>query len=79
MIFKDATLFFSHDDTSNIVSTILAMDHIDSHLASAATSKEYSAALKAALAIGKRTLNQYYDHTDHSEVYRIAMSKAFFY
>ncbi len=34
----------------------------------------YSASIRAALAIGKRTLNQYYNKTDHSEVYRIAMS-----
>jgi hypothetical protein len=27
-----------------------------------------------ALSIAKKTLNKYYDKTDHSEVYRIAMS-----
>jgi hypothetical protein len=49
------------------------MDHIDEHLATAATSGKYCLAVKAALAIGKRTLNRYYDKTDHSEVFRIAM------
>ena len=49
------------------------MDHIDEHLATAATSNKYCAALKAALAIGKKTINWYYDKTDHSEVFRIAM------
>lgn len=49
------------------------MDHIDEHLATAATSDKYCVALKAALAIGKKTLNRYYDKTDHSEVFRIAM------
>jgi hypothetical protein len=49
------------------------MDHIDRHLATAAVSDKYSPAIRAALAIGKKTLNRYYDSTDHSEVYRIAM------
>jgi hypothetical protein len=49
------------------------MDHIDEHLATAALSAEYPKAIKAALAIGKTTLNRYYNKTDHSEIYRIAM------
>jgi hypothetical protein len=52
---------------------IPVMDHIDQHLATAATNEAYPLALKAALAIGKKTLNRYYGKTDHSEVYRIAM------
>ncbi|TFK59950.1 hypothetical protein BDN72DRAFT_729660, partial [Pluteus cervinus] len=71
-IFKDATLFFSRK-TPNIAMVIPAMDHIDTHLATAATSSSYSVAIKAALAIGKRMLNRYYSKTDHSEVFRIAM------
>jgi hypothetical protein len=51
------------------------MDHIDEHLATAATGNDYPLAIKAALAIGKKTLNRYYDKTDHSEVFRIAMGK----
>ena len=58
----------------NIASVIPAMDHLDEHLASIATSPKYGRAIKAAVALGKRTLNRYYDSTDHSEVYRIAMS-----
>lgn len=53
------------------------MDHIDEHLATAATDNKYSLAIKAALAIGKKTLNRYYDKTDHSEVFRIAMGRNF--
>ena len=49
------------------------MDHLDEHLATAAVSHKYDPALRAAVAIGKKTLNQYYDRTDHSELYRIAM------
>ena len=53
------------------------MDHIDEHLATAAINNKYPLAIKAALAIGKKTLNRYYDKTDHSEVFRIAMGMYF--
>ena len=56
---------------------IPAMDHINKHLATAAINNTYPLAIKAALAIGKKTLNCYYDKTDHSEVYRIAMGTCF--
>lgn len=52
------------------------MDHIDNHLATATQDTKYSVSIRAALAIGKRTLNRYYNKTDHSEVYRIAMGKS---
>ena len=71
-IFKDATLFFSRG-TPSIPTVIPAMDHIDEHLTTAATSARYSIAIKAVLALGKCTLNRYYKKTDHSEVFRIAM------
>ena len=51
------------------------MDHIDTYLATATQDTKYSVSIRAALAIGKRTLNRYYNKTDHSEVYRIAMGK----
>ena len=53
------------------------MDHIDAHLATAAVEYDYPLAIKAALAIAKKTLNRYYDKTDHSEVFRIAMGIRF--
>jgi hypothetical protein len=53
------------------------MDHIDKHLATAAIDNDYPLAIKAALVIGKKTLNRYYDKTDHSEVFRIAMCMYF--
>lgn len=52
------------------------MDHIDNFLATSAE-RQYSPAIRAALAIGKKTINKYYNMTDHSEVYRIAMSMLF--
>jgi hypothetical protein len=53
------------------------MDHIDEQLATAVIDDDYPLALQAALAIGKKTLNRYYDKTDHSEVFRIAMGMKF--
>jgi hypothetical protein len=52
------------------------MDHIDEFLATACQNIKYSEAIRAALALGKQTLNRYYDKTDQSEVYRIAMGKS---
>jgi hypothetical protein len=49
------------------------MDHIDAHLTTAALDPDCPLAVKAALAVGKTTLNRYYNKTDYSEVYRIAM------
>jgi hypothetical protein len=71
-IFKDATLFFSRG-TPNIATIIPAMDHLDSKLATDASNNKYPISIKAALAIGKKTLNRYYDKTDQSEIFRIAM------
>ena len=51
------------------------MDHIDTHLATASQDLKYSLAIRASLALGKTHLNKYYDMTNHSEVYQIAMSE----
>ncbi|KAF8808873.1 hypothetical protein BYT27DRAFT_7222716 [Phlegmacium glaucopus] len=71
-MFKDATLFFSCG-TPNLAMVIPAMDHNNQHLTTSATDGNYLIALKAALAISRETLDQYYDKTDHSEVYWITM------
>lgn len=50
------------------------MDHIDKVLATASDSpSQFGPSIRAALAIGKNAMNRYYNKTDHSEVYRIAM------
>lgn len=50
------------------------MDHIDKILATASDSPyKFSLPICAALAIGKKAMNKYYNKTDQSEVYRIAM------
>ena len=56
---------------------IPAMDHIDEHLKTAALNADYPMPIKAALTIGKKTLNQYYNKTDQSEIFRITMGKYF--
>ncbi|PPQ81292.1 hypothetical protein CVT26_015194 [Gymnopilus dilepis] len=72
-VLKDATLFFLRA-TPNLATVIPAMDHIDKVLATCSDSPyQFSPAIRAALAIGKKALNKYYNKTDHSEVYRIAM------
>ena len=49
------------------------MDYIDKHLASGALNAKYLPSIQASMLIGKRLLNKYYNVTDHSEVYQIAM------
>ena len=53
------------------------MDHIDEHLATAVINSTYPLAIKAALVIGKKTFNWYYDKTDYSKVFRIVMGMTF--
>jgi hypothetical protein len=52
---------------------IPAMDFINDKLTAHAHDRILSLAIKASLALGKKTLNCYYSLTDSSEVYRIAM------
>ena len=74
-ILKDATLFFSCT-TPSFSTVIPAMDEIEKELTT--WRREYAhvgALICAAIRIAKRTLNWYYELTDLSEVYWIAMSK----
>jgi hypothetical protein len=75
-IFKDATLFFSCA-TPNLPKVIPAMDHIDQHLATAACNNTYKLFIQAVVAMDKKLLNKYYMYTNHSELYRITISKYF--
>ena len=54
------------------------MDIIDKHLATAALNNKYEPSIQAALVVGKRHLNKYYNMTDHSDLYRIAMDMYFY-
>jgi len=71
-IFKDTTLFFSRS-TPCLATVIPAMDHIDETLTNNSLDLKFEPSIHAALRIAKKTLNRYYDVTDQSEVYRIAM------
>jgi hypothetical protein len=68
--------FFSRA-TPNIATVIPVMDHLDQHLASSAVNLSLPASIRSAATLGKHTLNKYYNMTDLSEVYRIAMGKPF--
>ncbi|KAG2338200.1 hypothetical protein BDR05DRAFT_978260 [Suillus weaverae] len=74
-ILKDTTLYFSHS-TPNLATVIPAMDHIDEKLTSYSHNKKYALSIRAAVELVKKTLNHYYELTDSSEVYRIAMGSA---
>lgn len=51
------------------------MDHIDDILTEQALNTEaFLPAIRAACSLSKQTLNRYYNKTDESENYRIAMS-----
>ena len=54
------------------------MDFIDKHLATGSTDPKYLPSIQASMLIGKRLLNKYYNMTDQSEVYRIAMGMRLF-
>ncbi|KIJ16144.1 hypothetical protein PAXINDRAFT_75969, partial [Paxillus involutus ATCC 200175] len=73
-ILKDVTLYFSRS-TPNLATVIPAMDLIDEKLTTYSLNRKYSPAICAAVGLSKRTLNKYYQLTDNSEVYRIAMGK----
>lgn len=58
----------------NVAAVIPAMDYINKVLtASSGISSNYSLAIRAALTLGKRTLDKYCNKTEESKVYRIAM------
>ncbi|KAF9222116.1 hypothetical protein BS17DRAFT_709197 [Gyrodon lividus] len=71
-ILKDATLYFSRA-TPNLATVIPTMDLIDEKLTTYSLNPKYSPAICATVGLAKRTLNWYYQLTDSTEVYRIAM------
>ncbi|KAG2085762.1 uncharacterized protein F5147DRAFT_527162, partial [Suillus discolor] len=71
-VLKDATLFFSRS-TPNLATVIPAMDLIDTRMTKYSHDTKYSPSIRAAVQLAKKTLDRYYELTDTSEVYRIAM------
>lgn len=49
------------------------MDMVDETLTSKASDRTLTLSIRAAVSLGKKTLNRYYELTDSSDVYRIAM------
>src|ERR1700691_4933360 len=73
LVLKDATLFFSCA-TPNLATVIPAMDHIDEKFTSDSINHtKYEVSIQVSLNLRKKTLNRYYNMTDTSEVYWIAM------
>jgi hypothetical protein len=54
------------------------MDHVDKMLTSYSHNKKYLPSIRAAVQLAKNTLNRYYELTDSSETYRIAMGTYLF-
>ncbi|KAJ3816157.1 hypothetical protein F5880DRAFT_1494561 [Lentinula raphanica] len=72
-VLKEATIFFS-TDSPGVSSVVPAMDAIDETLASGIIDEAtLSAPVRHALSLGKKTLNKYYELTDDSYIYRIAI------
>lgn len=65
--------YFSSGSVS-LAMVILAMDHLDKHLAMASLNEKYSLSICVALSIGKKMLNWYYNQMDDLKLYQIAMS-----
>ncbi|GBE86486.1 putative AC9 transposase [Sparassis crispa] len=66
-IFNDATLYFSCATPS------LLMDIINEHLTDHSLDHKYLPCIRTVIGLTKKTLNRYYDKTDQSNVYSIAM------
>ena len=72
-LLKDTTLFFSCS-TPNLATIIPVMDVIDKKLTTDSLDRSrFEAPICTTLGLAKNTLNRYYNLTDSSEVYRIAM------
>ncbi len=73
-ILKDAMLFFSRSMPS-LPTVILALDKINQVFATIAANWLFPTRIRAAISMAKHMLNHYYNHTDYSEVYHIAMGE----
>ncbi|TFK73075.1 hypothetical protein BDN72DRAFT_746603, partial [Pluteus cervinus] len=71
-ILKDATSYFSRILT-DLSMVIPAMDIMDTEFTDAIRNPKLDPSIRAAIRIGKKTLNRYYSMTDASSVFRIAI------
>ena len=76
-VFSDATEFFSREgsEAPTLTDVIPSMDFVDERLATDAMNINLDPAICVAIGCAKRTINHYYDKSDESAAYRIAMSE----
>ena len=75
-VLKEATLFFSRSMPS-LAMVIPAMDYIDEVFTTGMLQwNTLNPAIHAAVGLTKKTLNKYYECTDTSKLYHIAMGKS---
>ncbi|KIY48374.1 hypothetical protein FISHEDRAFT_43408, partial [Fistulina hepatica ATCC 64428] len=72
-ILKDVTLHFSHANAPNLATVIPAINKINNVFTDTICNTKISAAIRSAVRLAKRKLNNYYSATDTSNVYCIAM------
>ncbi|TFY50404.1 hypothetical protein EVJ58_g11062 [Rhodofomes roseus] len=74
-VFYDATQYFSRagKDAPDLTDVIPAMDIIDQKLATGSLNQALDPAIRVALSLGKRSMNHYYNKSNKSAAYRIAM------
>ncbi|KAH9908827.1 uncharacterized protein B0H18DRAFT_830128, partial [Fomitopsis serialis] len=61
------------EEAPTLTDVIPSMDEIDEQLATDTTDTTLDPAIRVAVGCAKRTINHYYDKTDESAAYRIAM------
>jgi hypothetical protein len=71
---KDCTLIFSEADVPTVGYVIPFMDQLDQQLATFKANARLPAAIREAASLGKDTLNRYYEASDESIIYRLAIS-----
>ena len=77
--FYDATVLFSYSQVVSISNVIPLFDRLDEYLSTQATRTDIPATIRAACALAKKVLNDYYQKTDDSEIYRISMGMFFLF
>jgi hypothetical protein len=65
-------MYFSRS-TPNLATVIPAMDYVEEKLTAYSHNEKFASSIRSAVLLAKKTLNRYYELTDSSEVYRIAM------
>lgn len=75
-VFSDTTEYFSREgkDAPTLTNVIPSVDIIDERLATDTTNTALDPAIRVAVGCAKQTINHYYNKSNESAAYRIAMS-----